>query len=186
MARVIFITESYIKSNTVVDDNVNATTLLSIAYDAQEQYIEPLLGTRLYNKLKTEVTADTLTGDYLTLMNDYVVPTLIKWIEHDFIPENHYRLRNVGTTVKSGEFGQSASFSELKFRMDMASKKAELKGLKMIDYLTCNTSSFPEYTINDKGGEIPAINSAARTGWYLGNSKVNYGEKEKDLKRGDC
>lgn len=182
MARTIFVSEDYIKSNTVIDDNVNAKTLLSIAYDAQEFYIEPLLGTRLYNKLKSDVEANSVTGDYLTLLNDYVVPTLVKWVEVEEVVMNHYRLRNKGTMIKSSENSQPASFRDLEFRLERASQKADQYGIKMVDYLQCNTDLFPEYCENDEGGELQPVRSAAKSGMYLGNAKKYYG-KERDVYR---
>lgn len=180
MARVLMIDEAYIKSNTVIDDNVSAQALMIVAYDAQEMYIEPLLGTRLYNKLKSDITADTVAGDYLTLLGDYVVPTLLKWIIHDFVPINSQRIRNVGSTTKAGENSQSMSIAQIQFSMGLAEKKAELIGAKMVDYLVVNSSSFPEYTLSNLGGEIAAIRSATNTGIYLGQgrpSEGNYGSE---------
>jgi len=179
MAVTLFVTEDYIKTHTVIDDQVDAKTLMVVVADAQQLYIEPLLGTRLYDKLKTEVVANTLAGNYLTLMNTYVVPTLLKWIVHDWTPLNHFRLRNVGTTTKNGEFGSSASRSDLTFRMGLAENKANLIGMKMIDYLECNTALFPEYCTNDLGGELQPKNSATSTGIYLGQSKKYYGNDNK-------
>jgi hypothetical protein len=183
MARTLFVTEDYIKTNTVIDDQVDAQTLLVIAYDAQELYIEPLLGSRLYNKLKSDVEGSTLAGDYLTLMNTYVVQTLLKWIDHDYLPMSTFRSRNIGVGTKSGEFGNSASRSDLTFRMGLAENKANLIGMKMIDYLECNTDLFPEYCTNDQGGELDPLNSASKTGIYLGQAKNRYGKDNKKFYR---
>ncbi len=185
MARVLFITEDYIKTNSTIDDNCDAQTLMIITYDAQELYIEPLLGSRLYNKLKADIVASTLTGDYLTLMNDYVVPTLLKWIIHDYVPMSSARLRSVGATKKSGEFGQSMDMKNLTFIMNMAENKANLIGMKMIDYLACNVDLFPEYCTNDEGGELDPINSATSTGIYLGQGRKRYEDNRKKYYRED-
>jgi len=178
MAKVLFITEDYFKSNTVVSDNVGAKVLTAAIQDAQAMYIEPLLGTRLYEALKTKIIGGTLTGDYLTLMNDYVVNTLVKWTEHDIIYMNNYKIRNKGTSTKNSENSQTVSFQELNFLMEKAQRKADFYGMKMVDYLTCNTSLFPEYCTNDEGGEVSPLKSAARTGLYLGQAKKYYGKKD--------
>ena len=44
---------------------------------AQQIDIQNLLGTDLYNKISADIIADSLTGDYLTLVNTYVQPCLI-------------------------------------------------------------------------------------------------------------
>jgi hypothetical protein len=158
MAKVLFITTDYYK-------RLSATIA-----DAQSMYIEPLLGTRLYEALKTKIIGGTLTGDYLTLMNDYVVITLLKWVEHDLFYMNNYKNRNKGVSTKS--------FNELNFLMEKAERKANFYGMKLVDYLICNSNLFPEYCESDEGGEIAPVRSAAKTGMYLGNAKRNYYTKK--------
>lgn len=51
MAKVLFITTDYYKSNTVTSDQVGDKVLAATIADAQAMYIEPLLGTRLYEAL---------------------------------------------------------------------------------------------------------------------------------------
>ena len=110
MAKVLFITSDYYKSNTVTSDQIGDKVLAATIADAQAMYIEPLLGTRLYEALKTKIIGGTLTGDYLTLMNDYVVITLLKWVEHDLFYMNNYKNRNKGVSTKNSENATSVSF----------------------------------------------------------------------------
>ena len=178
MAKVLFITTDYFKSNTVSSDQISDKVLAATIADAQAMYIEPLLGTRLYEALKTKIIGATLTGDYLTLMNDYVVITLLKWVEHDLYYMNTYKNRNKGVSTKNSENSSPASFNELNFLMDKAQRKADFYGIKLVDYLICNSNLFPEYCTNDEGGEISPSRSAAKTGMYLGNAKRNYYTKQ--------
>jgi hypothetical protein len=180
MAEVLFLSEDFFKSKTVVDDNVGAKTLKAIIARSQDFYIEPLLGTDLYEKLKTDIAASTITGNYLTLLTDWVVPTLILYVESEVVYQNHYRLRNKGTQVKNSENSSPASLDELKFKMDRAQNMAEQKGMKMIAYLCDNEDLFPEYCDNEDGGDLDPIRSAASVGWVLGNVKLYDGKKDKD------
>jgi hypothetical protein len=178
MAKVLFITTDYYKSNTVTSDQVGDKVLSATIADAQSMYIEPLLGTRLYEALKTKIIGGTLTGDYLTLMNDYVVITLLKWVEHDLFYMNNYKNRNKGVSTKNSENATTVSFNELNFLMEKAERKANFYGMKLVDYLICNSNLFPEYCESDEGGEIAPVRSAAKTGMYLGNAKRNYYTKK--------
>jgi hypothetical protein len=57
MANVLFISETFLKQNTQVSDNVD---------------VKYILGTTLYNKIKTDIAASNLAGVYLTLLEDYI------------------------------------------------------------------------------------------------------------------
>jgi len=180
MATVLFITADYYKSNTVTSDQVGDKVLAATIADAQAMYIEPLLGTRLYEALKTKIIGGTLAGDYLTLMNDYVVITLLKWTEHDLFYMNNYKNRNKGVSTKNSENATTVSFNELNFLMEKAERKANFYGIKLVDYLVCNSALFPEYCTNDEGGEISPVSSAAKSGLYLGNARKFYTKKDAD------
>jgi len=180
MAKVLFITTDYYKSNTVTSDQVGDKVLAATIADAQAMYIEPLLGTRLYEELKSKIIGGTLTGDYLALMNDYVVITLLKWTEHDLFYMNNYKNRNKGVSTKNSENATTVSFNELNFLMEKAERKANFYGIKLVDYLVCNSALFPEYCTNDEGGEISPVSSAAKSGMYLGNARKFYTKKDAD------
>ena len=49
MSRVLFISESYVKDNTVLDENVDAKLLRNVIEDVQRIKFEQYLGTDLYN-----------------------------------------------------------------------------------------------------------------------------------------
>ncbi len=57
-----------LKNNSVMSDNIDYKMLGQLIDDVQEQRIHPILGTELYTRLKTDVTNNTLAGNYLTLM----------------------------------------------------------------------------------------------------------------------
>ena len=184
MAKTIFITEDYAKAYANIDDNVGAKTIAISIADAQDMFIEPLLGTRLTNKLTDDIVANTLTGNYKILLEDYVAPALVRFAEYQLIPSNHYRIRNKGLTTKQSESSTSASRGEVSFRMNLAKEKADHYAMKLVDYLKCNTNLFPEYGQSTEGGELKPSNSAASTTWYLGQRsrvKRNY-DKGKNCK----
>ena len=45
---VLFVSETYIKNNSVIDENVDMRLILPAIRDAQELRIHPILGTPLY------------------------------------------------------------------------------------------------------------------------------------------
>lgn len=74
MAEFLFQTPKEVAGTTILGGNVDPDRYLFNIADVQISIIEPLLGTELYDKIKSEAEADTLTGDYLTLYDEYVKP----------------------------------------------------------------------------------------------------------------
>ena len=72
MSYVLFISEAKLKDSTAINLNVDPQILLPYVLQAQRIYIEPKLGTDLYQKLEAEITAGTLTGAYKTLVDEYI------------------------------------------------------------------------------------------------------------------
>jgi len=59
------------------------TKLLAVAIKrSQDMHIQPALGTPLYRALLDRVETNTWTQDYLDLMNDYVVPCLVAFVDY--------------------------------------------------------------------------------------------------------
>ena len=63
---VLFISETYVKNNTVIDEKVDMRIILPSIADAQELRIHPILGSPLYDDLKDKITATTLTANATT------------------------------------------------------------------------------------------------------------------------
>ena len=85
-SQVIYIDATYIKAYSHLDGSVDEKDLLPSIIQAQDSQIQPILGTDLFNKLKTDITAGTITGVYETLLQDYVQMATLKWTLVNFYP----------------------------------------------------------------------------------------------------
>ena len=79
MSEVLFINSDYIKRYTGLNGSVEEGYIFPYTLTAQDKHIQLYLGTSLYEKLKTEVANATLTGNYKTLMDDYVLNKFGGW-----------------------------------------------------------------------------------------------------------
>jgi hypothetical protein len=96
MAELLFIQPSEITQTTVLGGNVDIDKYQFCIYDTQITFIEPLLGTELYDKIIADVTATTIAGDYLTLYNEYVKPITKNEALAKYIEVSSYMLDNGG------------------------------------------------------------------------------------------
>jgi len=58
---VYFISTTYLKDNTPLNENVDDKLLKSAIKEAQEIYIRDIIGSGIYNQLQTQAFAGTLT-----------------------------------------------------------------------------------------------------------------------------
>ena len=83
MAEVLFISEDYIKSNTIIDENVDVKLLLPTVLDVQNLELHTCIGTGLYDDLKTKIAGNTTNADEDTLIKSYIAPMLLKYVMVD-------------------------------------------------------------------------------------------------------
>ena len=65
VTKSMFISIGYLKETTPLNDNVDDSKIRTIILATQRMFIEPILGTDLYNKISAEIIAGTL---YLATM----------------------------------------------------------------------------------------------------------------------
>jgi len=70
---VLFISETYVKNNSVIDENVDVRLILPSIRDAQELRMHPILGTPFYNDLRDKIAAGTLNADEINLLDNLFI-----------------------------------------------------------------------------------------------------------------
>ena len=123
-------------------------------------HILPVLGTDLDTKLKSEIQGGTLAGDYKTLVESYIQPSLVQYSFVSLVPYLRLRFVNNAVVVMGAtDQSSSATYDDLKPLMDTATDAAEFYRQRLIDYLRNNTSSFSEYTSNTGADLDPTTNN---------------------------
>jgi hypothetical protein len=166
MAYVLFISEEKLKDSTAINLNVDVNLLLPYVRQAQKLYVEPKLGTDLYEKLKSEITAGTLAGAYKTLVDTYIGDMLPNWAFYHAIPFLRFKIENGNIYSKTSETGTALSTEEAQHLREEIRNTAEYYTERMIEYVTNNTTDFPEYNTNS-GAEISPDRNAYYNGMNL-------------------
>ena len=86
MATALFISRTDLVKNSILDGNTDTDLFLQYVRISQEIHIQSALGTKLYDRISADIIAGTLTGDYLSLVTDYVQPMLIHYAMTDYLP----------------------------------------------------------------------------------------------------
>ena len=148
--KALFITNKDIKRFSILDGNVDPDKFIQYIDIAQDIHIQNYLGTDLYVKLQDDVINDTLTGNYLTLVNTYIKPMLVHWATVEYLPFAAYAVSNKGVLKGTAENSESVSKNEVDYLVEKERDIAQHYTRRFIDYMCYNSTLFPEYTSNTK------------------------------------
>ena len=170
MSYVLFISESKLKSSTAINLNLSTDLLLPYVLQAQKLYVEPKLGTDLYQKLESLITAGTIgnVGNeaYKTLVDDYIGDMLPNWAFYHAIPFLRFKIENGNIYSKTSETGTALTTEESQSLREEISNTAQYYTERLIEYIRNNTSLFPEYSTNS-GADVKADKNAYYNGMNI-------------------
>lgn len=166
MATALFITRTDLVRNSILDGNLDTDKFIQFVKIAQEIDVQNLLGTKLYDKISADIIAGTLTGNYLTLVNEYVQPILIWFAQVNYIPFSAYTIAKGGVYKHLAENSQSVDKTEVDYLVSKAREYANYYSTRMVDYLCFNNELFPEYTSNTDEDVDPDTDTIFK-GWVL-------------------
>jgi hypothetical protein len=148
MATALFIKREDIVRNTVISGNVDTDKFIQFIKIAQEIHIQNYTGTKLYDKISSDIIANTLAGNYLSLVTDYVQPMLIHWALVEYLPFAAYTVANGGVFKHTSENSVNAEKIEIDYLVEKERTIAKYYTERFIDYMSFNQSLFPEYNEN--------------------------------------
>jgi len=162
----LFCNEDKLKSSTAINYNVDTAFLLPFLKIAQDKHLQIILGSKLYDKISSDIDDDTLTGDYRTLVDDYIQDSIIHYALVEALPYISFQIKNGTITQKNSENGTAASKSDVTWLIQKERDTAEFYAQRIVDYLCENSSSYPEYSTNT-GADISPTSNAYFTGIKL-------------------
>lgn len=187
MANVIFISEQYIKDTSYIDENVDVKLLRNCILETQEIRIRGIVGTALYDELKTQITAGTRTALNITLLTDYIAPALKYWVLHDAALILTFKIMNKSIVKRTAENTETVQATDLDRLMDFFKNRAEYYSERITKYLLENELSYPLYSDAGDGvdTEHPRYNNYTQ-GLFLGDSYELPKNMDIDCGRNKC
>lgn len=177
---ILLISDVMIKERTVIHGNIDPKLIYPDIKVAQDMYIQPILGSALYNKLLALISSGAISSDaanvnYKTLIDKFIVDTLIYYTLAELPTTISYQFWNKGVVRKQGENTELPSMSDL---IDISNKyknRAEFYANRMKLYIIQNANAmYPEYL--NPGNGIDTMTPSQRsftTGIYLGDERDN-------------
>lgn len=167
MAESLLITRNDLVKFTSLNANVDTDKFIQYIKIAQDLHIQNYTGSDLLNKIKTDISNDTLTGDYLSLVTDYLKPMIIHWAMVEYLPFAAYTIANKGIFKHSSENASNADKDEIDFLIEKERNIAQFYTERFVEYMSFNASAkFPEYYTNNNEDMYPD-KDANFEGWVL-------------------
>jgi len=163
---VLFVTRDDIVRFTAMNGSVDVDKYLQFVKIAQDLHIQGYLGTKLYQKLKDEITAGTLANPYLNLLETYIKPMVIHFSMIEYLPFASYVIGNKGVYKHTSENGEIVGKDEVDQLIEKERDIADHYTQRFLDHICFNQSLYPEYYENSNGDIYPTTRNNFN-GWYL-------------------
>lgn len=169
MAEIRLITINEIVKQTPMGGNVGPDKYIFFIDNIQLTVLKPVLGTKLYEKIKTDYNANNLTGLYLQLHNTYIVPFLTNSVYSEYVRNGKKRIVNNGNVVHTPNNARETTTTEdtrsVQHTMNVASYHLE----EMEKFLRYEGGNIPEYTQSQDNeyDTKPKNNEGYGLTWYL-------------------
>ena len=120
-----------------VESNFDEQMLGQLIWDIQELYILPIVGTALYDELRTQIQAGTLTASNQTLLFEKINPALMWHLLSKGAHIFTYKIRNKGIVTQRSDNSQPATMSELDRMVKQFESFAQTYSDRLMKYLMC-------------------------------------------------
>lgn len=175
MTNILLISEDFIKSNSNLNDNAFGKNLLPAIRQAQDLYLQQIIGSILYDKIISLVDEGTI-GDpenaiYKELLDNYIRSYLLYQTLVQIVPMLSVKLSNYGATLSSDQYLVNLSQKDAELIEKEYSIIADFYCRRLQEYIL-NYSK--ELGVDECSCESIRANlqSAASTGLWLGGARA--------------
>lgn len=165
---VYFVSTTYLKDNTPINENVDDKLLKNAIKESQEIYIRDIIGSGIYNELQTQAFAGTLTALNTTLLDSYIAPCLKYYTLCEAMLPMTFKLMNKSVASRESDNARAISVDELTLLENRYRDKAEYYANRLRDYLREYTNDYPLFL--NPGSTFDTIRPSSTTfvgGIYL-------------------
>lgn len=141
----LFIDDVYLKDNSPVGKSVDSEEVYPFVEQAQDIYIQDVMGTPLYTDLAYKLyTGVTFSSEELDVVN-IASKSLVYWSVYLALPHLYLKIRNAGVVKQQSQYTENTSLTELKYLREEMSNLGEFWNQRLKVYLCNNHKKFPLY-----------------------------------------
>jgi hypothetical protein len=166
----LLISAQWIKDNGLTGANVDVKVIEPTIEEVQDQFIHPILGTALYEQIKAQVLT-TVSSANVTLLDTYIAPCIMRFVEAELQYSNTYKSANKGTVTKNADHSVTPSIGELISVAKERRNKAEWYAQRITNFLEANTATYPLYLNQTRLDAIYPNRTSYQSGIWLGGNE---------------
>ena len=156
--KTYFCTTQYLKDNTPINLNVDDTLLTMAILDAQNLYVQPVLGTKLYNKISSLIASGDISTPtyvkYKDLLDNWILDCVTHYAMVEALPYVRYKIMNKSVGGQSSDNSNPGDLEDMKFVLQNIRNKAEFYCQRLADHVLQYHQDYPEYTNATKIDEM--------------------------------
>jgi hypothetical protein len=134
-----------LKSLGLIHDNTDTKVLAVLIRDMQEMQIQSVTGTPLFRELLRRVEDDDWDAAYRKLMDDYVLPCLVSWVDYEAALFVNTKITNKNVGKGSDENRTANTTSETNVFQNRMLSRADFRSNRLIGFLQDNEDIYEEY-----------------------------------------
>lgn len=163
--------------------NIDVDKYGFVILETQVFVIEPILGTKLYNKIVADFEADTILGVYETLLLKYIQPIIISTVSAEYISMAGIHVANAGLYKYNPENTESVSSKEREFLAQKQRAKADIYIERLQRFLFDGANDIEEYdAAQDNNFDVkPDRDLNTYGGWRLSNTRDYNSSAEREI-----
>jgi hypothetical protein len=150
MAReeALIISEGLFTALSPISGNMDWEYIWPQILAAQDKYIQPTLGQKLYEKIMEDIKAATLADPYKLLLEDYIARTCVWYTCYQGMQFWSIKIVNSGIVQMIADDSTAIDVNDIDKIARKCKEQGEFYKQRLIDYLCANSSQYPEYTTN--------------------------------------
>ena len=150
-ANTLLVMPSVVKDRTALHTNIDDKLIYPEIKTIQDMVMMPMLGSQLFTKLQSDISANTLAGVYKTLVDSYLLDAVCWLVVSEVVGSINYQVWNTGVTSTNADKTSNPSLAEINTLKSKYKQRAEHYMKRARLYLIQNGGSYPEYR-NVTGG----------------------------------
>ena len=183
MNDILFTSPEFIRSVTIVSDNLQDKYILSSIREAQDIDFQQVVGSRLYKKLKALVEDESITFEgmaYYRELLDKAQYFIAYQTLANLTVNSTFKINNVGVNTISDENVQTPSLSDTFKLSKFYTDKADHYKMMLQKWLLKYKNKFPELCKQDVSELSAEVHSAASCNLFLGGARGKQSNKPCD------
>jgi hypothetical protein len=172
MANIVqFTSVEYIKQNTAIEENVDASKISPFIIKVQDTHLQQILGSYFYQHLMDAVANSTLTVAEDNLIKNYIQRLVAEWTFYEVFPFLNYKATNKAISKQNSDNSIPSELNEIKFMRSAISDMAQFYNERLVSELINNGNLYPEYQNPLVPENLPKSNKSYFNGVYLKGSR---------------